>query len=98
MRLWHLVILVAALAVGLTLLRDPIGRVFVIVLFTGVGELMFGLATLMALFQTVGAMGEAKAVVDHAGALAATGAVLCVGTAVMSGWLFVGAWCVLMFA
>jgi hypothetical protein len=97
MRLWHTLFMVAALACVLTLTRDPVGRAFVIVLLTGLGEVGFGLAAVLALFQTVGALGEAKGVYAHAEALAATTVVLTLSTALMSGWLFIGAWLVSVF-
>jgi hypothetical protein len=90
MRLWHLVLTVALVAAGLTLARDPITRVLMLTLATGLGEVFFGLMTVMALFQTLGALGEAKGLYAHVEALAATTVVLAVGTAVMSGWLFIG--------
>ncbi len=97
MRLWHLIFAVASLAVVLTLCRDPMTRTFVIVFLTGLGELAFGLAAVMALFQTVGALGEARGVYDHAEALAATTVVLATSTALMSALLFAGAWLVATF-
>ncbi len=54
MRIAHLVLIVAVLALGMSLTREPMGRVFVIVFLTGVGELVLALAAIMALFQTVG--------------------------------------------
>ena len=92
MRLAHLLLVVAVLAFVLALARDPMGRVFVIVFTTGVSELALGLTSIMALFQAVGAFGEAKSFSAHAEALAATTVVLAVGTAAMSGCLFAGAW------
>ena len=94
MRLWHMFLLVAALAIVMTLFRDPMGRVFVIVFATGAGELVLGLAGVLALFQTIGAVGEARGLYDHLEALAATGVVLGLATCMMSGWLFAGAWLV----
>jgi len=94
MRLWHLSLGVAALAVVLMFWRDPVGRVFVITFATGLGMVGFGLAAVLGLFQTVGALGEARGTPEHAEALAATAAVLALGTAAVSGWLFAGAWLV----
>ena len=94
MRLIHLVFAVAVVGFVLTLSRDPIGRVFVIVFCTGLGEIVIGLASVMALFQTLGAFGEAKGVPAHCEALAATTMVLTLATALMSAWLFVGVWLV----
>jgi hypothetical protein len=92
MRLWHVIFGVATAAFVLTLMRDPAGRAFVIVFATGTGEVGLGLTAVMALFQTVGAIGEAKGLVAHAEALAATSVVLTLATGLMSGWLFAGFW------
>ncbi len=94
MRLWQLTFAVATLAVVMTIARDPTGRAFVIVFTTGLGEVVLGLTSIMALFQTVGAIGEAKRLSDHVEAVAATTAVLALGSVLMSAWLFVGAWLV----
>lgn len=92
MRLWHVIFGVAATAMVMALLRDPAGRAFVIVSVTGTGFVFLGLAAVMALFQTVGALGEAKSLLAHAEALAATSVVLTLATGLMSGWLFAGFW------
>ena len=97
MRVAHLVFVVAILALGMSLVREPIGRVFVIVFLTGVGELALGLTAVMALFQTVGALGEARTFFDHFEACAATLVVLAISSAAMSGWMFAGAWLVVTF-
>ena len=90
MRLWHMALAVASVAFVLTMWRDPITRVLLIVFTTGLGEVFLGLASVMSLFQTIGAFGEASDLLTHAEALAATTVVLFVATALMSGWLFVG--------
>lgn len=92
MRLAHLILIVALLAFVMALAREPIGRVFVIVFATGLGEIVVGLGSITALFQTVGAIGEAKTLAARAEALAATTLVLAVGAAAMSACLFAGAW------
>ena len=97
MRLWHLISAVGFLAILMTLARDPMSRVLLIVLATGIGEIVFGLTAIMALFQTIGAIGHSRDVIDLGEALAATGFVLTVGTATMSGWLFVGMWMIRAF-
>jgi hypothetical protein len=94
MKLWQMVFAIVLIAVVLVLFRDPTGRVFVIVFVTGLGEFVLGLAAVMALFQTVGALGEAKGLFDHFEALAATTGVLAVGSGGMSGLFFAGAWLV----
>jgi hypothetical protein len=89
-RLWHLIYIVAGLAIVMTLARDPMARVMLIVIAMGIGEVIFGLAAIMALFQTIGALGEARELLEHAEALAATSFVLAVGSAVMCAWLYIG--------
>jgi len=92
MRLWHLTFGIAALAVVLTLARDPIARVCLIVFAVGLGEAAFALGGVMALFQTIGAIGQARGLREHAEALGATVLVLCVTTVVMDAWFFAGFW------
>lgn len=92
MRLWHLSVAILVLAVLMSIVRDPAGRVALIVFVTGLGEAAMGLAAVMALFQTIGAIGMARGLLDHAEALAATTLVLLASTVVMSFWLFIGAW------
>ena len=94
MRLWHLVFAVAVLSVVMTLVRDDAGRVGVIVFIVGLGECAFATAALMALFQTVGAFGQARGLIAHATAIAATTLVLATAATVMVALLFVGAWLV----
>ncbi len=94
MRLWHLIFAVAVVSVIMTLVREDAGRVGVIVFAIGLGECAFATAALMALFQTVGAFGQARGLVAHATAFAATTLVLATASTVMLAWLFVGAWLV----
>jgi hypothetical protein len=92
MRLWHLTVAILVLGIILSILRDPVGRVGLIVFVTALGEAVLGVTAVMALFQTVGAIGMARGLLDHAEAVAATTLVLIAATAVMSLWLFIGAW------
>ena len=94
MRLWHLFVFIIAFGVVLAICRDPVGRIALIVFLTGVGEVVVGTTAIMALFQTIGALGEAKGLIAHAEALATTALVLIAATAFMSSWLFAGAWLV----
>jgi hypothetical protein len=94
MRLWHLVLLILILGILLSIIRDPIGRISLIVFVTAVGEVFFGTTAVMALFQTIGAIGMARGLVEHTQAVAATTVVLIVATGIMSMWLFMGAWLV----
>lgn len=94
MRLWHLLAFVLGVSLVLTLARDPLTRVFLIVFVTGLGEVFLGLVAVMSLFQTVGALGQARGPAEHAEALAATSVVLATATAVMGAWLFAGFWMV----
>jgi hypothetical protein len=94
MRLVQLVFLVAVIGLVMAVFRDPVGRVAVIVFTTGLGMFVFGLLGVMALFQTIGAFGEADTFVAHIEAVAATSVVLAMASTAMAGWLFVGAWLV----
>src|ERR1700722_10491334 len=94
MRLWHLFVFIMALGVILAIVRDPVGRIALIVFVTALGEVVIGTTAVMALFQTIGSLGEAKALFDHAEAVATTALVLIVATTIMSSWLFGGAWLV----
>jgi hypothetical protein len=94
MRLWHLFVAIMALSLIFTIIRDPVGRIALIVFLTGLGEVVFGTTAILALFQTIGSLGEAKGLFDHAEAVAATALVLIVATTIMSSWLFAGAWLV----
>jgi hypothetical protein len=90
MRLWNLAFAIFLIGMILGIVRDEVGRVAVIVFFTGLGASISGVASIMALFQTVGAFGEARTLSSHVEALAATVLVLIFGSAVMLGLLFAG--------
>jgi hypothetical protein len=94
MRLWHLVVVILFVGVLLAISRDVVGRIALIIFITGLGEVIFGTTAVMALFQTIGALGMARGFFEHGQAVAATTLVLIGATAVMSVWLFVGAWLV----
>jgi hypothetical protein len=94
MRLWHLGLLILVLGILLTIIRDTVGRIALIVFLTACGEVFFGTTAVMALFQTIGAIGMARGLFEHGQALAATTLVLIVATTIMSIWLFIGAWLV----
>jgi hypothetical protein len=94
MRLWHLFVFIIFLGMGLAIARDPVGRVALIVFVTALGEVVIGTTAILALFQTIGSLGEAKGLVAHAEAVATTTLVLVLATTIMSSWLFVGAWLV----
>jgi len=94
MRLWHLASGILVTALVLTLVRDPTGRVAVIVFVTGLGEAALATTAILALFQTLGAIGEARSGFDHAEAVLATTLVLTVATSSMLGLLCAGVWLV----
>jgi len=94
MRLWHLFVFIAALCLILAIVRDQVGRIALIVFVTALGEVIIGTTAVLALFQTIGSLGEAKGLLAHAEAVATTTLVLIIGTTVMSWVLFVGAWLV----
>lgn len=84
----------SVLSVIFTIIREPVGRIALIVFLTAAGEVAIGTTAVMALFQTIGALGEAKGLFAHAEAVATTALVLIIGTTIMSSWLFAGAWLV----
>jgi hypothetical protein len=90
MRLSSLVFAVLVLGTIMGIARDEVGRVAVIVFFTGLSTSIAGVGSIMALFQTVGALGEAKTIGASVEALAATVLVLAVGSFLMLGFLFGG--------
>jgi hypothetical protein len=94
MRLWHIVVAIVALALILSIGRDQVGRIAMIVFVTALGEVIIGTTAVLALFRTIGSLGEAKGLFAHAEAVATTTLVLIFATAIMSSWLFAGAWLV----
>ncbi len=94
MRLWHLVVVILVVGILLAITRDVVGRIALIVFLTALGEVVFGTTAVMALFQTIGALGMARGLFEHGEAVAATTLVLIAATAVMTFWGFIGAWLV----
>jgi hypothetical protein len=94
MRLWHIVVLILALSLILSIGRDQVGRIALIVFVTALGEVIIGTTAVLALFRTIGSLGEAKGLFGHAEAVATTTLVLILATTIMSSWLFAGAWLV----
>ncbi len=94
MRLWHLFVVILAIGVILAIVRDQVGRIALIVFVTALGEAIFGTTAVLALFQTIGGIGEAKGLFAHVEAVATTALVVVIATAVMAFWLFAGAWLV----
>ncbi len=94
MRLWHLVLFILVLGIVLSVSRDVVGRIALIVFVTAAGEVVLGTTAVMALFQTIGAIGMARGLFEHGQAVAATTLVLIGATTIMSTWLFIGAWLV----
>ena len=94
MRLLTLMFAILVLAVAFALLRDEVGRVAVIVFLTGLGVTVGGVAAIMSLFQTIGALGEARTLLAHVEALAASALVVAIGSGGMLATMFAGAWLV----
>ncbi len=94
MRLWHLVVVILGLSLVLAIVRDQVGRVALIVFVTALGEAIFGTTAILALFQTIGGLGEAKGLFAHVEAVATTTLVVVVAATVMGFWLAAGAWLV----
>ena len=94
MRLWHLLVMILAIGLILAIVRDTVGRIALIVFVTALGEAIIGTTAVLALFQTIGGIGEAKGLFAHAEAFATTALVVIIATTVMASWLFAGAWMV----
>jgi hypothetical protein len=94
MRLWHLLVFILGVGMVLTIARDTVGRIALIVFVTALGEVIFGTMSVLALFQTIGSLGEAKTLFAHVEAVATTTLVLIIATTIMSSWLFCGAYLV----
>ena len=90
MRLSHLIFIVMLSALLLTIGKDPVGRVALVVFTIGVGVFVSGLTAIMALFQTVGAIGYARAIGEYLFAIAATLVVLIIGSVTMAALLGLG--------
>jgi hypothetical protein len=95
MRIWHLLTTTAALCFVLAMARDDVGRVALVVFVMGLGEAAIGLAAIMTLFQTIGAIGSSRDLLELGKAVAATTAVLTAASIVMSLWFCCGAWIVM---
>lgn len=94
MRLWHLFVVIFAISMVLAILRHEVGRIALIVFVTALGEAIFATTAVMALFQTIGGIGEAKGLFAHVEAVATTALVVIIATTIMAFWLFAGAWLV----
>jgi hypothetical protein len=90
MRLWHLVAAVLFVALLLSISRDEVGRVALIVFFTGLAEVFLGTTALMLLFRTVGGIGEAHDATTYIEAVSATLLVILIASLLMNGVLWVG--------
>lgn len=94
MRILHLIFAVMMAAVVMTVAREPVGRVALVVFITGSVEIVLGLTFIMTLFRTFGAIGEARSVLAYVEAIAATAVVLVVASYVMNTVLWAGVWLV----
>lgn len=90
MRIWHLALMILVSAVILAITKEAFGRVMLVMLATGIGEVALGTAAVMTLFRTVGAVGEADGLLAHVEALTATALVLLIASASMIGLLWLG--------
>jgi hypothetical protein len=90
MRILHLILGVFFAALLMAVSREPTGRVAIVVFFTGLGEVILGTTALMALFKTLGALGEARGLLRQVEALVGTAAVLISASVVMNGLLWLG--------
>jgi hypothetical protein len=90
MRLWHILTTVFFVALVLAIARSDVGKVGLIVFFTGLGEVVLGATALMHLFKTIGALGMARGLSAHVEAIVATALVLMVATVSMNAVLWAG--------
>lgn len=90
MRLWHWLFLIWMIAIVLTVSRDPIGRVAVVVFLTGLIEIVLATTAIMTLFRTLGAIGEARRLTAYAEAILATALILVTASVSMNTVLVVG--------
>ena len=60
MRIWHLGLMILVAAVILALAREAFGRVMLVMLATGLGEVVLGTLAVLTLFRTLGAVGHAR--------------------------------------
>jgi hypothetical protein len=90
MRIWHLIVIIFVLGCLFGIARSEVGRVAVIIFFTGLGELILGTVALMHLFKTIGSIGEAKTLGAHLEAVFATLLVLLAATISMNAVFWAG--------
>ena len=90
MRIMHLFLIVFLAAIMLAAGRDTVGRVAMVVFFTGLAEFIVGTVAVMTLFQTVGSIGHARGLIEYAQAIAATAFVLLAATITMNLLLWIG--------
>jgi hypothetical protein len=90
MRLWHLIFVTMLAACVLTAARSDAGRVAIVVFAVGLAEMFCGTTAILALFRTVGAIGEAKSVATYAVAMVATVLVVFFASILMNGLLWLG--------
>lgn len=80
MRLWHFLFAILGVALVLAIAREPMGRVALVVFFTGICLIFLGTSSLMMLFRTFGEIGMARTGRHYLEAIFATAGVLFFGT------------------
>ena len=90
MRIWHILVVVFALACLFGIARNEVGRVSVVMFMTGLCEIILGTTALMHLFKTIGSFGQAKTLTAHLEAIVQTLIVLVAATAAMNFVFWVG--------
>ncbi len=90
MRIWHILVVIFALACVFGIARSDVGRVAVIMFFTGLCEFVLGTTAVMHLFKTIGSFGEAKTMFGHIEAVIATILVLALATVAMNVVFWLG--------
>jgi hypothetical protein len=87
MRILHIIYAVFMLAMALTIAREPVGRVALVVFIALGAELICGLTAVMLLFQTVASIADARDALEYVQSLMATAIVLAVASGLMLAML-----------
>ena len=90
MRIWSLFLAIGFTAIIMTLMRHEIGRVGVVVFFTGLGMCATALGGIMGMFQSLSAMAESNSPASLIESLVLLVLVVAVGSLSILTILFVG--------
>lgn len=94
MRLWQLASAVLLAAIVLSIGRDEVGRVALVVFIAGLAEVALGTAAILMLFRSLAALADARGPARLVEAVAATGLILVLSSASMIVVVCVAIWTV----